>query len=90
MATANINYTLWNWIDAYGDIGLIKNKLDNPKFVYDSGIRFNLVTDFFEVFFPVYSANGWEIAENNYGERVRFIITFMPETLINLFTRKWF
>lgn len=90
MATANINYTLWNWIDAYGDIGMIKNKLDNPKFVYDSGIRFNLVTDFFEVFFPVYSANGWEIAENNYGERVRFIITFVPETLINLFTRKWF
>ena len=90
MATANINYTLWNWIDVYSDIGLIKNKLENPKFVYDSGIRFNLVTDFFEIFFPVYSANGWEIAENNYGERVRFIIGFTPETIINLFTRKWF
>ena len=26
----------------------------------------------------------------NYGEKIRFIITFRPETLINLFTRKWF
>lgn len=90
MTTANINYTIWNWIDAYGDVGFIKNKDVAPKFVYDSGIRLNLVTDYFELFLPVYSNNGWEIGQQNYGERIRFIATFRPETLINLFTRKWF
>jgi hypothetical protein len=90
MATANGCYTIWNWIDAYGDIGVIKNKDIAPKFVYDSGIRLNLVTDYFELYLPVYSSNGWEIGQQNYGERIRFIATFRPETLINLFTRKWF
>jgi hypothetical protein len=90
MTTANGCYTIWNWIDAYGDIGFIKNKDIAPKFVYDSGIRLNLVTDYFELYLPVYSNNGWEIGQQNYGERIRFIATFRPETLINLFTRKWF
>lgn len=90
MTTANVNYTIWNWIDAYSDIGVIKNKDSAPKFVYDTGIRLNLVTDYFELFLPVYSGNGWEIGQQNYGERIRFLATFRPETLINLFTRKWF
>lgn len=90
MTTANACYTIWNWIDVYGDVGAIKNKNLAPKFVYDTGIRLNLVTDYFELFFPVYSNNGWEIGQQNYGERIRFIATFRPETLVNLFTRKWF
>ena len=90
MATVNACYTIWNWIDVYGDIGMMKNKDVSPKFVYDNGIRLNLVTDYFELFFPVYSNNGWEIGQQNYGERIRFIATFRPETIINLFTRKWF
>lgn len=90
MATMNGCYTIWNWIDVYADIGLIKNKDVAPKFVYDNGIRLNLVTDYFELFFPVYSNNGWEIGQQNYAERIRFIATFRPETLVNLFTRKWF
>jgi len=90
MITTNATYSIWNWVDVFGDLGMIKNKNFEPKFVYDSGIRLNLVTDYFELFFPVYSSNGWEIGDKNYGEKIRFIATFRPETLINLFTRKWF
>ncbi|WP_333600529.1 aminopeptidase [Flavobacterium sp.] len=90
MTTVNASYGIWNWIEAYGDIGAIKNKEASAQFVYDSGIRLNLVTDYFELYFPVYSNNGWEIGDKNYGEKIRFIVTFRPETLINLFTRKWF
>ena len=90
MITTNATFSIWNWVDVFGDMGMIKNKDVEPKFVYDSGIRLNLVTDYFELFFPVYSSNGWEIGDKNYGEKIRFIITFRPETLINLFTRKWF
>ena len=86
----NASYSIWNWIEAYGDIGIIKSEFKNGKFVYDSGIRLNLVTDYFELYFPVYSNNGWEISQNNYNEKIRFIFTFSPKTLINLFNRKWF
>ncbi|TDE30652.1 aminopeptidase [Flavobacterium ranwuense] len=90
ITSLNASVSVWNWIEIYGDIGFIKNKNQNAKFLYDSGIRLNLVTDYFELYFPIYSNNGWEIAQNNYNEKVRFMVTFSPKTLINLFNRKWF
>lgn len=90
IATTNASANIWRWIEAYGDLGFIKNKGENTRFVYDSGIRLNLVTDYFELYFPVYSNRGWEIAQNDYGQRIRFIVTLSPRTLTGLFTRKWF
>ncbi|UII75719.1 metalloprotease [Flagellimonas sp. HMM57] len=90
IATTNASTSIWRWIEVYGDLGFIRNKGQDPRFVYDSGVRLNLVTDFFELYFPVYSNRGWEIAEQNYGERIRFIVTLSPRTLTGLFTRKWF
>ncbi|WP_196828799.1 aminopeptidase [Flavobacterium sp. CG_9.1] len=90
ITSLNASYSIWNWIEAYGDIGLIKNADTKGRFVYDSGIRLNLVTDYFELYFPIYSNNGWELAQDNYNEKIRFIVTFSPKTLINLFNRKWF
>ncbi len=90
MVTANTSINLWKWVELYGDIGVVKNKGVNGKFVYDSGVRLNLVTDFFELYFPLYSNNGWEIAQPDYGQKIRFIVTFSPRTLIGLFTREWF
>jgi len=90
MITANASTNIWRWIEAYGDVGYLKNKGEDARFVYDSGIRLNLVTDYFELYFPVYSNRGWEIAQNNYEERIRFVVTISPKTLIGLFTRKWF
>ncbi|WP_114754231.1 gluzincin family metallopeptidase [Flavobacterium glaciei] len=90
ITSLNASVSIWNWIEIYGDVGFIKNKNQNKDFIFDSGIRLNLVTDYFELYFPVYSNRGWEITQNNYNEKVRFIITFSPKTLINLFNRKWF
>jgi len=90
ITTVNGSYTIWNWIEAYGDVGFLKNKSQNEKFVYDSGIRLNLVPDYFEMYLPLYSSNGWEISQGNYNEKIRFVITLSPKILINLFNRKWF
>jgi hypothetical protein len=91
LASTNLSYSLlWNWVDAYADFGLVKNKGTQSDFVYDSGIRLNLVQDYFELFFPVYSSNGFEVSQKNYEEKIRFIFIFNPKSLINLFTRKWF
>lgn len=90
LTTVNASFNLWRWIELYGDAGLVKNKNIPEKFVYDSGVRLNLVTDYFELYLPLYSNNGWEIAQPDYGERIRFIITVDIKTLTGLFTRKWF
>nr|WP_298998947.1 metalloprotease [uncultured Allomuricauda sp.] len=88
--TGNLSFNIWQWIEVYGDIGAIRNRGEDARFVYDSGIRLNLVTDFFELYFPVYSNNGYEIAQPNYNEKIRFVVTLSPRTLTGLFTRKWF
>jgi len=90
ITTANVSTTIWKYVQAYGDIGLVKNKSQDAKFVYDSGIRLNLVTDFFEFYFPVYSNLGWEIAKPNYNERIRFIVTLDLGVLLGLFRREWY
>ncbi len=90
ISSLNASYSVCNWIDVYADWALVKNRNLKNTFAYDSGIRLNLVTDYFELYFPVYSNNGWEILQNKYSEKIRFIITFSPNTLATLFTRKWF
>lgn len=90
ITSINASFNIWNWVEIYGDLGMIKNNYSKEQIIHDSGIRLNLVTDYFELFFPVHSSNGWEISQPNYGQKIRFVVTFSPETLVNLFTRKWF
>lgn len=90
MVTLNGSINIWNWVEFYGDLGLVKNNSATSHFAYDSGIRFNFVTDYFEIYLPVYSNNGLEINQKNYSDKIRFVVTFSPKTLINLFNRKWF
>ncbi|MGB5981114.1 MAG: aminopeptidase [Nonlabens sp.] len=90
LTTANTSYSIWQWIFAYGDVGLVKNRNVAPKFVYDSGVRLNLLQDYFELYFPVYSNNGWEIAQQNYDQKIRFIVSLDIDTFVGLFTRRWY
>lgn len=90
MITSNASFNLWRWIELYGDAGVMRSRGNPARFVYDSGVRLNLVTDYFELYFPIYSNNGWEVAQPGYDQRIRFVITISPRTLIGLFTRKWF
>jgi hypothetical protein len=90
ISTFNASYTLWNLFEIYGDLGFIKNYNQNPNLVYDSGFRLNLIEDYFELYFPLYSNNGLEITQPKYNEKVRFVITLNTDKLMLLFTRKWF
>ena len=90
MTTLNASYTIWNWIELYGDAGFLKSRNQKEQFAFDSGIRLNLVTDYFELYLPVYSSNGWEVGQPKYNEKIRFVVTLSPKILINLFNRKWF
>ena len=86
----NAGFTIYDWIEMYGDVGTFKNEGHKAQYVYDSGLRLNLVQDYFELYLPVYSSNGFELNDKNYGERIRFIVTLSPKTLTSLFTRRWF
>lgn len=90
ITTVNGNITLWKWIFAYSDVGLVKNNNENAKLLYDSGIRLSLVQNYFEIFFPVHSSEGWEFEGGNYDQKIRFIATLDIQTLAGLFTRSWF
>ncbi len=90
MSTLNMSTTLWNYVLLYGDIGIVKNKNNYANYVFDSGIRVNLVTDYFELYFPIYSNLGWEISQPHYGEKIRFKVTIDPQILLGLFRRRWY
>lgn len=90
IATFNSSVNLWRWIYLYGDLGLVKNKGTNAQLLYDSGVRTSFITDFFELYFPLWSNLGFEPELDNYSARIRFIATLDLETLSRLFTRKWY
>ncbi|MDB4094289.1 metalloprotease, partial [Flavobacteriaceae bacterium] len=90
ITTLNGSASIWKYVQAYGDIGFIKNKYQSPEFVYDSGVRLNLITDYLEVYFPFYSNLGWEISHPQYSQKIRFILTADPFSILELFRRKWY
>ncbi|WP_445730935.1 hypothetical protein [Mariniflexile sp.] len=90
LASVNAEVSIWNWIHAYGDIGYLKNKRINPYFAYDSGVKLSLVDDYFELYLPIASNNGFELGQDKYGDKIRFKVTLDIKTLIGLFTRRWY
>ena len=90
MISINSGVTLWRWIEAYLDYGLFKNKNQPTSSGFDSGLRLNIVENYFELFFPIYSSKTYYSEDKQYSERIRFIFTLDPENLSRLFTRRWF
>ena len=90
MTAINASIGIWKWIELYGDVGALKNTNRTVRGYFDSGIKFNLVPDYFEIFFPVYSSNGFEPSQARYATKIRFIFSPRLKTLSSLFTRKWF
>ena len=81
---------IWKWIEFYTDLGLFKNKGENATFKYDTGIRLNLVNNFFEFYFPLQSSNGFEPSFSNYPERIRFVLTINPGVIYNRIKRGFY
>lgn len=90
MASINASIGIWKWIEFYGDVGILKNRDRAAKTYFDSGFKFSLVPDYFEIFFPLYSSNGFEPKQARYSTTIRFIFTPRLSTLSSLFSRKWF
>ena len=89
MLSTNLNIGLWKWIEGYLDLGTLKDKGEKPRYFYGTGLRLNLLPDFFELYFPISSSNGFELSQENYSNKIRFIVSYNLESLGKLFTRRW-
>ena len=91
ISTINLSSTIWRNLLLYVDLGLLNNK-ESPqfRFVYDTGLRLNIIADYFEIYFPIKSSESFDLVNSNYEEKIRFLFTFEPDVLLGLFRRKWY
>ena len=87
--TSNLNVGIWKWIEGYLDIGILKDSGEDSRYYYGTGLRLNLLPDFFELYFPISSSNGFELTDFRYNNKIRFIVSYNLESLSRLFSRRW-
>jgi len=87
--STNLNFGIWKWFESYLDLGILKDKEEKSRYFYGAGIRLNILPDFFELYFPVSFNNGFELSQENYSSKIRFIVSYNLESLGKLFTRRW-
>ena len=71
-------------------VGVIKNIDSSSIGFFDSGLGLNFIPDYLQLFFPLYSSNGWQINSKSYEEKIRFVLSIDPDQLMSLFSRRWF
>ena len=79
-----------DFIEIYGDAGFLKNRNEDARFKYDSGIRLNFIHNFLEVYFPLQSSNGFEPGFSDYATRIRFVLTLDFERVYNFIKRGFY
>jgi hypothetical protein len=90
MLSLNSSIGIWRWMEFYKDVAFLKNKNERLFFGYENGIRFNFVHNIFEIYFPLYSNNGWEISQQAYPQKIRFTFTGNINRVYNFFRRGFF
>lgn len=87
MLAFNSSFGIWRWVEFYNDVAFLKNKNNPIYFGYNNGIRLNFVHNIFEVYFPLYSNNGWELSQEAYPQKIRFTLTADVNSIYNFFRR---
>lgn len=83
MSTFNTSFNIWEWVEVYADVGVLKSR-NIPLFLgYESGVRLNFIHEIFELYFPVYSNNGLEMDQENYFGKIRFVFALDPTRIFN-------
>lgn len=90
ITSANMDSHIWKIFNVYADAGLYKNKFQHPKFIWDTGVKLNLIPDFLEIYFPVQSSLGFEPSFKDYGKRIRFTLILNFNAITNYFRRGWY
>ena len=87
MLSLNSSIGVWKWLEYYNDVAFLKNKGQSTYFAYENGVRFNFIHNILEVYFPMYSNLGWELNQEAYASKIRFVLTMNPSAIYNFFRR---
>ena len=90
MIATNSSIGLWRWVELYTDMAFLKNRNKSIYFGYENGIRFNFIHQIFEIYFPLYSNNGWELSQAAYPQKIRFSLSTDIDSIFNFFRRGFF
>ncbi len=90
LSTFNTSIGLWRWFEVYNDIGFVKNKGEKVYFAHENGIRLNFIQDILEVYFPLHSNLGWEISQQSYSSKIRFVLVINPKKIFNFVKRGFY
>ena len=88
--TSNASIGVWRFIELYADAGFLKNRNEDARFKYDTGVRLNFIHNFLEVYFPLQSSNGFEPEFSDYASRIRFVLTIDIERVYNYVKRGFY
>ena len=87
MGAINTSVSVWKWTEIYNGVAMLKNKNAAPKFFYENGVRLNFIPNIFELYFPVYNNQGFEVDKNAYPRRIRFVLTTNLDRIYNFIRR---
>lgn len=90
LITTQGSTTIWRWLEAYAEVGWIKNSNHKTASHWGTGLSFNIVPDFFEIHFPLFDATGNLMTKNTYANQIRFQLSLSPTGIFKLFSRTWF
>lgn len=90
ITSVNVDSHVWRWFNVYADAGVYKNKFQDPRFIWDSGVKLKVIPDFLEVYFPIQSSLGFEPSFKDYGKRIRFTLNLNFSAITSYFRRGWF
>ena len=68
----NADVPLWKVFHLYGDFGWYKNRETSGKFIWDSGVRLEILPSILSIYFPLQSYLGFEPSQEKYAKRIRF------------------
>ncbi|AZB22789.1 aminopeptidase [Kaistella haifensis] len=90
ITSVNVDAHVWRWFNVYADAGVYKNRLQDPQFIWDSGVKVKVIPDFLEIYFPMQSSLGFEPSFKDYGSRIRFTLMLNFSAITGYFRRGWF
>ncbi|MGY5351212.1 M1 family aminopeptidase [Wenyingzhuangia sp. IMCC45533] len=90
LTSINTSVGIYKWIETFNNVSLLKNRNSSAFFDYEGGIRLNFIPDILEFYLPVYNKEGLVFQEDNYLDKVRFVITLRAQPIVRFLKQQLF
>ncbi|KQM50180.1 aminopeptidase [Chryseobacterium sp. Leaf201] len=90
ITSVNVDTSVWKIFHIYADAGVYQNSNRPTQFIWDSGVKVRVISDFLEIYFPVQSSLGFEPGFKDYARRIRYTLILNLSSIINAARRGWY